>query len=66
MSSGFPKIEVSGMSFAQSIEAPVTVKDTVTMSGNLSTHNGTGKCHLRFSFVSGCMTIVLNFIETVF
>ncbi|KAK6620360.1 hypothetical protein RUM44_006761 [Polyplax serrata] len=39
---GFPNIEVSGMSFAHSIEAPITTKDTVTLSGNLATHNGTG------------------------
>ncbi|KAJ9599175.1 hypothetical protein L9F63_010352 [Diploptera punctata] len=38
----FPIVEVSGMSFSQSIEAPLTLRDTVTMSGNLSTHNGTG------------------------
>ena len=40
--SGFPIIEVSGMSFSQSIEAPLTLRDTMTMSGLLSTHNGTG------------------------
>ncbi|CAD7089065.1 unnamed protein product [Hermetia illucens] len=37
-----PSIEISGMSIAQSIEAPLTVRDTVTMSGNLSSHNGNG------------------------
>lgn len=40
---GLPSIEVSGMSFVQSIEAPVTTRDTLIMSGNLSTHNGTGE-----------------------
>ncbi|XP_037088730.1 dnaJ homolog subfamily C member 11-like [Pollicipes pollicipes] len=39
----FPLIEVGGMSFNQSIEAPLTVKDTATMSGQLSTSNGTGQ-----------------------
>ncbi|XP_011333880.1 dnaJ homolog subfamily C member 11 isoform X2 [Ooceraea biroi] len=38
----FSCIEVSGMSFAQSIEAPLTLRDTVTMSGQLGTQNGTG------------------------
>lgn len=48
---GLPSIEVSGMSFVQSIEAPVTTRDTIIMSGNLSTHNGTGK--------NFCLLIVL-------
>lgn len=30
------------MSIAQSIEAPITTRDTVTMSGNLSSQNGVG------------------------
>jgi DnaJ family protein C protein 11 len=30
------------MSITQSIEAPLTLRDTVTMSGQLSTQNGTG------------------------
>jgi DnaJ family protein C protein 11 len=38
----FPTIEVSGMSITQSIEAPLTLRDTMTMSGQLSTQNGTG------------------------
>ncbi|KAG8231870.1 hypothetical protein J437_LFUL011775 [Ladona fulva] len=42
--SGFslPTIEVSGMSLSQSIEAPLTVRDTLCLSGQLSTHNGVG------------------------
>uniref|UniRef100_A0A224XKU7 Putative molecular chaperone dnaj superfamily protein n=1 Tax=Panstrongylus lignarius TaxID=156445 RepID=A0A224XKU7_9HEMI len=39
---GFPNIEVSGMSVTQSIEAPLTAKDTATITGHLNTHNGTG------------------------
>ncbi|XP_017881446.1 dnaJ homolog subfamily C member 11 [Ceratina calcarata] len=35
-------IEVSGMSFTQSIEAPLTLQDIVTMYGQLSTKNGIG------------------------
>ncbi|XP_017794016.1 PREDICTED: dnaJ homolog subfamily C member 11 [Habropoda laboriosa] len=35
-------IEVSGMSFTQSIEAPLTLQDIVTMYGHLSTRNGIG------------------------
>lgn len=46
--SSFPVIEVSAMSLSQSIEAPLTLRDTLIMSGNLSTHNGTG---------SGAMTV---------
>lgn len=38
----FPTIEVSGMSISQSIDAPLTTQDTVTMSGSLSSHNGNG------------------------
>ena len=37
-----PQVEVTGMSFTQSIEAPLTVRDTATMSGEnlpLSPHN---------------------------
>jgi DnaJ family protein C protein 11 len=30
------------MSITQSIEAPLTLRDTMTMSGQLSTQNGTG------------------------
>ncbi|XP_025829928.1 dnaJ homolog subfamily C member 11 [Agrilus planipennis] len=37
-----PNIEVSGMSFNQSVEFPLTQKDTATLSGQLQTHNGTG------------------------
>lgn len=35
-------IEISGMSISQSIEAPMTNRDTVVLSGNLSSHNGVG------------------------
>lgn len=38
----FPTIEVSGMSISQSIDAPLTLRDTVTMSGSLSSANGNG------------------------
>lgn len=35
-------IEVSGMSFMQSINIPLTVKDTATLSGQMVTKNGIG------------------------
>lgn len=35
-------IEVSGMSFQQSIEAPLTLKDTLTLYGQVDAENGTG------------------------
>lgn len=40
--SDFPRIEVSSMSIAQSIEAPLTRRDTMTLSGNLMSSNGNG------------------------
>ncbi|XP_076652071.1 dnaJ homolog subfamily C member 11 isoform X2 [Halictus rubicundus] len=42
-------LEVSGMSFTQSIEAPLTLRDTVTMYGQLSTQNGTGTGSINVS-----------------
>lgn len=45
----FPHVEVSGMSFQQSIEAPVTLRDTITLSGHLSTQNGTGQGSMNVS-----------------
>uniref|UniRef100_A0A6A7FM57 DnaJ-like protein subfamily C member 11 n=2 Tax=Hirondellea gigas TaxID=1518452 RepID=A0A6A7FM57_9CRUS len=48
---GLPHIEISGMSLNQSIEAPLTSKDTAILSGQLSSHNGRGNgtlsCALR-------------------
>lgn len=40
--SDFPRIEVSSMSISQSIEAPLTRRDTLTLSGNLMSSNGNG------------------------
>lgn len=37
-----PTIEVSGMSMSQSIEAPLTTRDTAVLSGNLNLSNGVG------------------------
>ncbi|KPJ09171.1 DnaJ-like subfamily C member 11 [Papilio machaon] len=37
-----PNIEVSGMTIQQSIDAPVTLRNTMTLSGNISTQNGNG------------------------
>lgn len=45
----FPKIEVSSMSISQSIEAPITLKDTVIMSGNLHSSNGIGSGNFLIS-----------------
>lgn len=42
-------LEVSGMSFTQSIEAPLTLRDTVTMYGQLGTQNGTGSGSINVS-----------------
>jgi len=38
----FPSIEISEMSATQSVECPLTVKDSATVSGRLSTRNGIG------------------------
>jgi hypothetical protein len=44
---GLPTIEVRGMTFSQSIEAPLTLKDTAIMSGQLSTRNGNGSGNIN-------------------
>ena len=43
------RIEVSGMSFTQSIEAPLTLQDIVTLYGQLNTRNGTGSGSVNVS-----------------
>ncbi|XP_022905973.1 dnaJ homolog subfamily C member 11 isoform X2 [Onthophagus taurus] len=45
-----PSIEVSGMSFNQSVEFPLTQKDTCTLSGQLNTQNGTGNGGINLSW----------------
>ena len=37
-----PAVEISEMSVIQSVECPLTVKDTAVVSGHLSTRNGIG------------------------
>lgn len=37
-----PSAEISSMSIYQSVECPLTVKDTAVIAGTLSTQNGTG------------------------
>uniref|UniRef100_A0A8C6V2B3 DnaJ homolog subfamily C member 11 n=1 Tax=Neogobius melanostomus TaxID=47308 RepID=A0A8C6V2B3_9GOBI len=39
---GIPHVEINKMHISQSIEAPLTTKDTAILSGSLSTHNGNG------------------------
>nr|CAG4636868.1 EOG090X03AJ [Ceriodaphnia reticulata]SVE72837.1 EOG090X03AJ [Ceriodaphnia reticulata] len=48
-SSGFPTIMVKGMNFSQSIEAPLTLNDTAFLTGQLSTHKGTGSGSVNVS-----------------
>ncbi|ELT99888.1 hypothetical protein CAPTEDRAFT_177367 [Capitella teleta] len=38
----FPDIEMSELTISQSVECPLTQKDTVFISGNLTSHGGTG------------------------
>lgn len=45
-----PNIEVSGMDFNQSVEFPLTQKDTCTLSGQLHTQNGTGSGGVNVSW----------------
>ncbi|XP_054274989.1 dnaJ homolog subfamily C member 11 [Macrosteles quadrilineatus] len=37
-----PLVEISGMSISQSVEAPLTTRNLMTIGGEMSTHNGTG------------------------
>lgn len=37
-----PAVEVSGVNIAQSIEAPLTIHDTICLAGQVNSHNGTG------------------------
>nr|CAG4649188.1 EOG090X03AJ [Scapholeberis mucronata]SVE93518.1 EOG090X03AJ [Scapholeberis mucronata] len=48
-SSGFPSVIVKGMNFSQSIEAPLTLNDTAFLSGQLSTHKGSGSGSVNVS-----------------
>ncbi|XP_046850162.1 dnaJ homolog subfamily C member 11-like [Xenia sp. Carnegie-2017] len=41
-----PNIEVTKMNINQSIEAPLTSKDTITLGGNLAVQNGNGTGHV--------------------
>ncbi|XP_064598906.1 dnaJ homolog subfamily C member 11-like [Liolophura sinensis] len=41
-SPGLPSVEISNMTIFQSVEAPLTVKDTAILAGTLSTQNGNG------------------------
>ncbi|XP_035211787.1 dnaJ homolog subfamily C member 11-like isoform X2 [Stegodyphus dumicola] len=47
---GFPAVEISSMSISQSVEAPISVKDTLSLSGNLNTQNGTGSGNIACSW----------------
>ncbi|KAK9686110.1 DnaJ domain [Popillia japonica] len=44
------EVSVSGMSFNQSVEFPLTQKDTCTLSGQLHTQNGTGTGGINLSW----------------
>ena len=41
-SPSYTSIEINNMSIFQSVECPLTVKDTVIVGGNLQSRNGTG------------------------
>lgn len=44
-----PHIEVKNMSIHQSIDAPLTISETATFSGSLSTQNGNGSGNVSVS-----------------
>lgn len=50
----FPSIEISAMSISQSVEAPLTLRDTLTLSGNLAAQNGNGSG----SFMVSCKRLL--------
>ncbi|KAJ8687569.1 hypothetical protein QAD02_023363 [Eretmocerus hayati] len=45
----FPSIEISGMSVVQSIESPLTLRDTAVLGGDVSIKNGIGSGSVHFS-----------------
>lgn len=49
-SSIIPSVEISGMNFNQSVELPLTQKDTCTLAGQLQTRNGTGGGGINLSW----------------
>ncbi|MFT7798382.1 dnaJ homolog subfamily C member 11-like isoform X2 [Arapaima gigas] len=55
-SGGFPQVEINKMHISQSIEAPLTARDTAVLSGSLSTHNGNG---------GGSINLVLRRVTSV-
>lgn len=48
--SSFSNVEVSSMQFSQSVDFPLTQKDTCTLSGQLHTQNGTGGGGVNWSW----------------
>jgi len=46
----FPQFEISSMSISQSIDLPLTAKDTASLGGNIQSQNGTGTGTLTGSF----------------
>lgn len=55
----FPNIEVSGMSISQSIDAPITTRDTVSMSGSMSSQNG----NAQGQFIESILATSCNFFN---
>ncbi|TNN57061.1 DnaJ subfamily C member 11 [Liparis tanakae] len=47
---GVPHVEINKMHISQSIEAPLSTKDTAILSGSLSTHNGNGGGTINLAF----------------
>uniref|UniRef100_A0A3Q1JSK8 DnaJ homolog subfamily C member 11 n=1 Tax=Anabas testudineus TaxID=64144 RepID=A0A3Q1JSK8_ANATE len=50
MVGGVPHVEINKMHISQSIEAPLTSRDTAILSGSLSTHNGNGGGTINVAF----------------
>ncbi|XP_068191769.1 dnaJ homolog subfamily C member 11-like [Antennarius striatus] len=45
----FPNVEIDKMHISQSIEAPLTTRDTAVLSGSLSTRNGNGSGNINLA-----------------
>ena len=49
-SSGFPTIEISSMAINQALDVPLSMKETLSMSGSLSSANGVGNGTIGAAF----------------
>lgn len=55
----FPNIEVSGMSISQAIDSPITTRDTVSMSGSMSSQNGNAQGSFSSTSISKGNSLII-------